>query len=146
MQEERSQIPRAAFLMAGVAVGAAARFLSTRKSRRIADLESRLEEARAELERKMARLEARVEDHETRLNEAPSTAQIVAAMEGLLDKTLLSLDRRLSVQSESIELLKTTVSQTDDLLERVLESLDALRQDSAAEPAPERPSENCIER
>lgn len=131
MQTKRSQIPRGAFLIAGVAVGTAARFWSTRKSRQIAGLESRLEGARAEFDRTMARLESRIEEHEARLNEAPSTAQIVVAMEGLLDKTLHSLDRRLSVQSESIELLKTTVSQTGDLLERVLESLDALRSDNS---------------
>jgi uncharacterized coiled-coil protein SlyX len=37
------------------------------------------------------------------------------------------LNQRLSTQADSIELLKTTVAQTDGLLERVLESLDALR-------------------
>jgi uncharacterized coiled-coil protein SlyX len=61
------------------------------------------------------------------LGEVPSTAQIVAAMEQLLSKTMASLDDRLSTQAHSIEVLKTTVSQTDSLLERVLESLDSLQ-------------------
>ena len=41
--------------------------------------------------------------------------------------TMASLDERLSSQAQSIEGLKTTVSQTDGLLERVLESLDTLQ-------------------
>jgi hypothetical protein len=49
-------------------------------------------------------------------------------MEALLSKTMSSLDERLSSQAHSIEVLKTTVSQTDELLERVLESIDSLRQ------------------
>jgi hypothetical protein len=53
--------------------------------------------------------------------------QIVAAMEQLLTKTMASLDDRLVTQADSIEVLKTTVSQTDSLLERVLESLDSLQ-------------------
>jgi uncharacterized coiled-coil protein SlyX len=48
-------------------------------------------------------------------------------MEGLLSKTMTSLDERLTTQAHSIEVLKTTVSQTDSLLERVLESLDSLQ-------------------
>jgi hypothetical protein len=37
------------------------------------------------------------------------------------------LDRRLSDQAKSIEVLKTTVSQTDELLERVLDSIHSLQ-------------------
>lgn len=48
-------------------------------------------------------------------------------MEELLTKTMASLDDRLITQAHSIEVLKTTVSQTDSLLERVLESLDSLQ-------------------
>ena len=48
-------------------------------------------------------------------------------MEQLLSKTMSSLDERLTTQAHSIEVLKTTVSQTDSLLERVLESLDSLQ-------------------
>jgi uncharacterized coiled-coil protein SlyX len=40
---------------------------------------------------------------------------------------MTTLDDRLTTQAHSIEVLKTTVSQTDSLLERVLESLDTLQ-------------------
>jgi len=48
-------------------------------------------------------------------------------MEQLLSKTMASLDDRLTTQANSIDVLKATVSQTDSLLERVLESLDSLQ-------------------
>ena len=65
-------------------------------------------------------------------------------MEQLLTKTMSSLDDRLSTQARSIEVLKTTVSQTDSLLERVLESLDTLQSysdpaDLSADPILSRP-------
>jgi uncharacterized coiled-coil protein SlyX len=72
-------------------------------------------------------VEARLDEHAAKLAEIPSTAQIVAAMEQLLSKTMASLDNRLTTQAHSIDVLKTTVSQTDSLLERVLESLDSLQ-------------------
>jgi len=55
------------------------------------------------------------------------------------------LDERLSTQANSIEVLKSTVSQTDGLLERVLESLDALQAynesaELAEEPVLSRPA------
>ena len=60
-------------------------------------------------------------------------------MEQLLTRTMASLDDRLTTQAHSIEVLKSTVSQTDGLLERVLESLDSLQSltdtvDSAEDP------------
>ena len=71
-------------------------------------------------------MESRLAGHEAKLAEIPSTTQIVNAMEQLLSKTMSSMDERLTTQARSIEVLKTTVSQTDGLLERVLESLDSL--------------------
>jgi len=72
-------------------------------------------------------IDTRLEEHAAKLADVPSTSQIVAAMEQLLSKTMASLDDRLTTQARSIEVLKTTVSQTDSLLERVLESLDSLQ-------------------
>jgi len=90
-----------------------------------------LEEALASLEARMAVQEAstsaRFGELEAKLADVPSTDQIVGAMEQLLAKTMSSLDQRLTTQAHSIEVLKTTVSQTDSLLERVLESLDSLQ-------------------
>jgi uncharacterized coiled-coil protein SlyX len=72
-------------------------------------------------------IETKLEDHTARLADAPSTTQIVAAMEQILSRTMASLDERLNSQARSIDTLKTTVAQTDTLLERVLESLDSLQ-------------------
>jgi septal ring factor EnvC (AmiA/AmiB activator) len=127
-------VPRAALLLAGVAAGAMSRvfkstddqqFRQLRKS--IADLEDRLANQEALQNNRLHQLELKVGEHEQRLNDVPSTTQIVAAMEGLLSKTMTSLDARLSEQAHSIDVLKMTVSQTDELLERVLESIDSLR-------------------
>ncbi|HWQ53347.1 MAG TPA: hypothetical protein VN442_06665 [Bryobacteraceae bacterium] len=136
MQADRTQISRAAILVAGFAVGALSRALANSRQgreisalrRSLAESEARLAQQHDESEERFGRIEARLDEHETRLNDVPSTVQIVAAMEELLSKTMQPLNHRLSAQSDSIELLKTTVAQTDGLLERVLESLDSLRQ------------------
>lgn len=74
----------------------------------------------------LKQLEGRLEELASRVGEIPSTQEIVTAVERLLYRTMTSLDERLSAQAQSIELLKSTVSQTDSLLERVLESIDSL--------------------
>ena len=99
----------------------------------LANLDSRLTKQDSASAQRFAQVEARLDEHAGKLAEVPSTAQIVAAMEQLLSKTMSSLDDRLSTQAHSIEVLKTTVSQTDSLLERVLESLDSLQ--SYTDPA-----------
>lgn len=76
---------------------------------------------------RLDRIEARLDEHAAKLAEVPTTSQIVSVMEQLMAKTMTSLDERLTTQAHSIEVLKTTVSQTDSLLERVLESLDSLQ-------------------
>jgi hypothetical protein len=127
-------LPRTAILLAGVAAGALLRnrnavgeeqLASLKKN--LADLEGRVVNQEALHDNRLHKLETKVEDHEQRLNDVPSTSVIVEAMERLLSKTMTSLDERLSQQAHSIEVLKTTVSQTDELLERVLESIDSLR-------------------
>ena len=127
-------LPRTAILLAGVAAGALLRprkeidegqLASLKKS--LADLEGRVANQEALHDNRLNQLETKVAEHEQRLNDVPSTGQIVQAMESLLERTMKSLDERLSSQAHSIELLKTTVSQTDELLERVLESIDSLR-------------------
>jgi multidrug resistance efflux pump len=74
----------------------------------------------------LKQLEDRLEELASRVGETPSTQEIVTAVERLLFRTMTSLDERLSAQAQSIELLRSTVSQTDSLLERVLESIDSL--------------------
>lgn len=130
-------VPRVAIFLAGVAAGA----LSTPRRERsesdsratgelkeaIAGLESRLAAQESTAAARMTHIETRLDEHAAKLAEVPSTAQIVAAMEQLLSKTMASLDSRLTTQAQSIDVLKTTVAQTDSLLERVLESLDSLQ-------------------
>ncbi len=142
MQVERTKIPRVAFLAAGFAVGVIARLAAPRVTpdvsalkRSLDEVQARLKERESALQQRFDQIEARLTDHETRLNDVPSTGQIVTAMEQLLGKTMQSLNQKLAYQSEAVELLKTTVSQTDSLLERVIESLDSLR-DEAAGPSP----------
>jgi uncharacterized coiled-coil protein SlyX len=127
-------VPRAAFLLAGVAAGAMSRIFQSADKQQIgqlqksiADLEARLANQQALHDKRLNQLEVKVVEHEQRLDDVPSTSQIVSAMETLLSKTMTSLDERLAAQAHSIEVLKTTVSQTDELLERVLESIDSLR-------------------
>jgi chromosome segregation ATPase len=126
-----------AIFLAGVAAGAIS---NTRRERAtgesaatqeikqsIAGLEARLAAQDSAATARFTQIESRLDEHATKLAEMPSTSQIVSAMEQLLSKTMASLDDRLTTQAHSIEVLKTTVSQTDSLLERVLESLDSLQ-------------------
>jgi chromosome segregation ATPase len=135
MAKNTGILPGLAAFLAGVAAGA----LSSKNRWRSAGTESQdLKSAVAQLETRIAAqenanaarfdgIEAKLEDHAARLADAPSTTQIVAAMEQILARTMSSLDDRLNTQARSIETLKATVAQTDALLERVLESLDSLQ-------------------
>ena len=130
-------VPRVAIFLAGVAVAAITLPRRERAGmdsaavdelkRSLAALEARLQAREATDAARFAQIETRLEEHADRLKDVPSTSQIVAAMEQLLSKTMASLDDRLTTQAHSIEVLQTTVSQTDCLLERVLESLDSLQ-------------------
>jgi hypothetical protein len=139
MEKALNIVPRVVIFLAGVAAGALT--LSRRErgasgvdlattedlKNTVTRLESRLAAQESANAARFTQIEARLEEHTGKLAEVPSTAQIVAAMEQLLSKTMASLDDRLTTQAHSIEVLKTTVSQTDSLLERVLESLDSLQ-------------------
>jgi uncharacterized coiled-coil protein SlyX len=113
--------------------------------RAVAALENRMATQETAQSARFGQIETRLDEHANKLADMPSTTQIVAAMEQLLSKTMASLDDRLTTQAHSIEVLKTTVSQTDGLLERVLESLDSLQNysdsaDSHADSLLERPA------
>jgi len=133
--------PRLAVLIGGVAAGALARRWQAREAaapaleRSLHRLARDMKSQVAAHEGRLRQLETRVEAHATQLKELPSTAQLVAAMDDLLAKALSGLEGRLSAQAQSIETLQLTVSQTDELLERVLESLDTLREESPNTPA-----------
>jgi hypothetical protein len=130
-------LPRVAIFLAGIAAGV---LTGARRERggmdpaalkglkdSLSGLENRLATQETASANRFTQIELRLDEHAAKLADVPSTTQIVAAMEQLLSKTMSSLDERLSTQAHSIEVLKTTVSQTDSLLERVLESLDSLQ-------------------
>ena len=137
MSRVLNYVPRVAIFLAGVAVAAITRprrepggvdsTTVDELKASLAGLEVRLQARETADAARFAQVETRLEEHTARLADVPSTGQIVAAMEELLTKTMASLDDRLITQAHSIEVLKTTVSQTDSLLERVLESLDSLQ-------------------
>ncbi len=143
MEKVLKYAPRVAIFLAGMAAGALAGPRRERTGtggaaddelkRSLAGLEKRMADQEASSAARFAQIETRLEEHANKLAEVPSTAQIVGAMEQLLAKTMSSLDERLTGQAHSIEVLKATVSQTDSLLERVLESLDSLQ--AYADPA-----------
>ena len=145
MERNSNYLPRIAIFLAGIAAGALTGIRRPRGGagmdpaalqelkNSLANLDTRLTQQDSASAQRFAQVEARLDEHAGKLAEVPSTAQIVAAMEQLLSKTMSSLDDRLSTQAHSIEVLKTTVSQTDSLLERVLESLDSLQ--SYTDPA-----------
>jgi chromosome segregation ATPase len=130
-------VPRVVFFLAGVAAAAVALPKRERAGmdpaamedlkNSLAKLETRIRDREAADAARFAQVETRLEEHSAKLADVPSTSQIVSAMEQLLTRTMASLDERLTTQAHSIEVLKTTVSQTDGLLERVLESLDSLQ-------------------
>jgi glutamyl-tRNA reductase len=137
MQRVFRYAPRVAIFLAGIAAGALSGSRRERSGvdsaavddlkRSVAGLEDRVaaqESAHATVHQE---IEARLDGHDAKLAELPSTEQLTAAVERLLVKTMATLDERLATQAHSIDVLKTTVSQTDTLLERVLESLDALQ-------------------
>jgi len=144
MSRNLNSIPRVAIFLAGVAAGALTGARRSRESspdpgtsdeikKALAALESRLAAQNSAHSARFAQIETRLDEHAAKLADVPSTTQIVAAMEQLLSKTMANLDERLSTQAHAIDVLKTTVSQTDSLLERVLESLDSLQ--SYTDPA-----------
>ena len=92
-----------------------------------AHIDTRLSAQESANSARFSTIEAKLEEHAERLADVPSTTQIVTAMEQILARTMSSLDERLNSQARSIDTLKTTVAQTDGLLERVLESLDSLQ-------------------
>jgi len=143
MSKVLNYVPRVAIFLAGVAAGAIGNARRERVAgdpgaaadlkKSIDGLEARMAAQENAAASRFAQIENRLDEHAGKLAEIPSTAQIVSAMEQLLSKTMSSLDDRLTTQAHSIEVLKTTVSQTDSLLERVLESLDSLQ--TYADPA-----------
>lgn len=93
----------------------------------VASLEATVASLTTRYDSRISTLETHVKDHEAKLKELPTLAQVVSTMEEMLSSTMSGLDQKLSDQVKSIEVLKTTVSQSDELMERVLDSIYSLQ-------------------
>jgi len=93
----------------------------------VATLEASVASLAARYDSRLTNLESQVSEHEAKLRELPTLAQVISTMEGMLSTTMSGLDQKLSEQVKSIEVLKTTVAQSDELMERVLDSIYSLQ-------------------
>jgi len=93
----------------------------------VASLEATVASISARYDGRLGAIETQVKEHEAKLKELPTLAQVVSTMEEMLSHTMSGLDQKLSDQVKSIEVLKTTVAQSDELMERVLDSIYSLQ-------------------
>jgi chromosome segregation ATPase len=93
----------------------------------VASLEATVASLTTRYDDRLSALEGHVKEHEAKLKELPTLAQVVSTMEEMLSSTMSGLDQKLSDQVKSIEVLKTTVAQSDELMERVLDSIYSLQ-------------------
>jgi len=93
----------------------------------VASLEATVASLTTRYDSRLASLESHVTEHDAKLKELPTLAQVVTTMEEMLSSTMSGLDQKLSEQVRSIDVLKTTVAQSDELMERVLDSIYSLQ-------------------
>lgn len=93
----------------------------------VATLATQYDGRLAEVENRISHHDVKLGDHDAKLKEMPTLAQVVSTMEEMLSSTMSGLDNKLSEQVRSIEVLKTTVAQSDELMERVLDSIYSLQ-------------------
>jgi chromosome segregation ATPase len=93
----------------------------------VAVLTTRYDGRLAEVESRIGDHDVKLGDHAAKLKEMPTLAQVVSTMEEMLSSTMSGLDKKLSEQVSSIDVLKTTVAQSDELMERVLDSIYSLQ-------------------
>lgn len=85
------------------------------------------------LQKRIASLETLVQEHDAKLRNLPSTEQIVEAMDQVFERGATALHARFAEQTRAIENLQAVVSQTDELLEKVLDSIYSLQPESTPE-------------
>ena len=93
----------------------------------LATLESTVATLTTRYDNRLAAVESRMSDHDAKLKELPTLAQVVSTMEEMLSSTLSDLDSKLFEQVRTIEVLRTTVAQSDELMGKVLDSIDRLQ-------------------
>jgi hypothetical protein len=90
----------------------------------VATLSERYDGRLAAVESRIGDHDAKLTDHDVKLREMPTLEQVVSTMEQMLSSTMSGLDNKLSEQLRSIEVLKTTVAESDELMERVLDAIN----------------------
>jgi len=93
----------------------------------IATLESTVAALTARYDDRLAAVDSRLNDHDAKLKELPTLAQVVSTMEEMLSSTMSDLDSKLFEQVRSIEVLRTMVASSDELMGKVLDSIDRLQ-------------------
>jgi len=90
------------------------------------DLNGKVEELEHRFVARLDAMDNRVAEHERRLNDMPPLSAILSATDEAIARKLRGLDEKLAAQSLSIEALRATATQMDDLLPKLLESVEAL--------------------
>jgi ABC-type Zn2+ transport system substrate-binding protein/surface adhesin len=90
----------------------------------VAALSARCDGRLVAVESRLSEHDTKLRDHDVKLKEMPTLARVVTTMEAMLSSTMSGLDNKLSEQLRSIEVLKTTVAESDELMERVLDAIN----------------------
>jgi len=90
------------------------------------ELNGKVEELEHRFAVRLDAMDSRVAEHERRLNDMPPLSAILSATDETIARKLRGLDEKLAAQSLSIEALRATTAQMDDLLPKLLESVEAL--------------------
>jgi uncharacterized coiled-coil protein SlyX len=93
----------------------------------VASIEATVASLTTRYDSRLTTLESQVAGHDAKLKELPTLSQVVSTMEEMLSNTMSGLDQKLTEQVRSIDVLKTTVAQSDELMERVLDSIYSLQ-------------------
>ncbi len=134
-----ASIGKSALVVLGVgySLTRAVRTLSAKQitTRRLAEAEERLASLEAVLPRTTESPQpGAAENPERFVTEAELNSAVSEAMVETLDRVYTRMDaelrRRFTVQEQSVEALRAMISQTDELLERVLEGLETTRQEN----------------
>jgi hypothetical protein len=103
--------------------------LAGKSAARIDGLSARLEAVEAG-QCKVTELEQKVHAHEQRLN---ATTQVVIGIEQMLTARIAEFDERLEAQARSLQAMNSSIAQSDELIERVLDLVN--NPPAASEPA-----------
>ena len=90
------------------------------------ELNGKVEELEHRFAVRLDAMDSRMAEHERRLNDMPPLSAILSATDETIARKLRGLDEKLAAQSLSIEALRATTAQMDDLLPKLLESVEAL--------------------